>query len=134
MKKYEQFINEAKLHTDKINHKLPLEFSFNIEVRDSNSTHIIKQKQLFIKEVNKYFLGIEDYKIFMKNFFKENIYYISIKLHESCGNGGMYRNTITIETQYDITIPKNLLITLETFLEIGFEGIETYFDAKNFNL
>lgn len=38
-----------------------------------------------------------------------------------------------IVTEYSIE-KTDKLISLEDFLEIGFEGLETYFDAKKFNL
>lgn len=131
MKKYNQFINEARLHTDKINHKLPLEFDFKIFNVNNSTKH---QINLFIKEINKYFIVYSNIFNFEKLFLCP---YLRINLYETGANGGTYRNTMSIIPSYH-NLSENKLISMDDFLEVGFEGIEEYFEmknaAKNFNL
>jgi sulfatase maturation enzyme AslB (radical SAM superfamily) len=146
MKKYKEFINENRAYGENYASN-NMDFKFFISLEDADE----KRQQEAFDEFRKYVtlethniksLLIRDNDTDWKRFSvdKNNYWVWYIQVYESWGNSAIPRDTIDfLKLRSDeMRGENNLIISLDNFLIIGLEGVETLYkikkDANKFNL
>ena len=146
MKKYKEFINENRVYGENYASN-NMDFKFFISLEDADE----KRQQEAFDEFRKYVtlethniksLLIRDNDTDWKRFSvdKNNYWVWYIQVYESWGNSAIPRDTIDfLKLRSDeMRGENNLIISLDNFLIIGLEGVETLYkikkDANKFNL